>query len=167
MDNSLNSYKNYLLKVAFNNLPYAQKYWVEDIVQEAIYKALKNKSEFDENRAKLTSWLATITKNLCIDFIRKKVNQEEKYDSLSFFEKSYEDNKKELPVDVRKYLNKLSYNEQSVIRMKFFFEMTAKEIAPILGVKAGNIPMMYKRALQKLRRLMENDGIDPNSLFTD
>lgn len=166
MDISMTKYTNYLRAVARKKLTSNNQVWVDDIVQETFYKAFKNRDKFDGDKSKLKTWLTTITINLCADYNRKKVNQEVRYDSFSYFQRRYEKESHTISIKVRKYLNKLSYNEQSVIRMKFFFNMTAKEMAPVLGVKPGNIPMMYKRAIEKLRNIMKDNGLDGDTLYS-
>lgn len=150
-------YHNYLTSIARKKLAKGNKQWAEDIVQETFYKASINKSKYDSSKGKMITWLTTITVNLCMDFHRKKVNQEIKCDDFSFFEGHAAPKRTEFSFEVRKYLKQLSFNEQCVIRMRYFFKMSAKEMESILGVKAGNIPMIHKRALDKLRDLVEGN----------
>ena len=159
MENLFNSHYAYLRKVALNNLPKSNRDFAEDMVQDAFYKASKNFDKFDTNAGKLITWMATIVQNNCRDFLRKKVNQEVKFDDFSQFEGLHEELNDEKTFNIRHYLGSLSDNEQRVIRMRYFLNMSAKEMAPILGVKPGNIPMMHKRAIQKLKALLEDDGI--------
>ena len=166
MEKEISVYHNYLLKVAYTKLSPALKHWSEDIVQETFIKAIKYKDSFDAEKSQLKTWLVTITVNLCKDFNKKKVNNEMKYDSFSFFQESYEMSSSDIAINIRKYLKELSSTEQRLIRMKFFFDMTAKEIALILGIKHNNIPMMYKRAIKKLRDILEDRGINGSSLFS-
>jgi len=46
--------------------------WVDDLTQEAMIKALVNQDKYNERVADLDAWLYTLTKNLCLDFMRKK-----------------------------------------------------------------------------------------------
>lgn len=166
MEKEITVYHNYLLKVAYTKLSPALKHWAEDIVQETYIKALRYRNSFDENKSQLKTWLVTITVNLCKDFNQKKVNKEMKYDSFSFFQEPYETNSSDRAIDIRKYLKELSNSEQRIIRMKFFFNMTAKEIAVILRTKHNNIPMMYKRTLKKLHDILQDRGINGSGLFS-
>ena len=166
MEKEISVYHNYLLKVAYSKLSPALKHWSEDIVQEAFIKAIKYKDNFDSEKSQLKTWLVTITVNLCKDFNKKKVNNEMKYDSFAFFQDSYEMDSNNKALKVRAYLKELSVPEQRLIRMKFFFGMTAKEIAPILEIKHTSIPMMSKRTLKKLRRIMEDSGVKKHKLFS-
>lgn len=166
MEKEMTVYHNYLLKVAYSKLALGKKQWAEDIVQDCYLKALKKQDSYDKNKSQLKTWLTTITSNLCIDFNRKKVNKELRYDNLTSIESSFEEQCCENKLNIRSYLNQLTYKEQCIVRMKFFFNMTAKEIAILLNIKQGNIPVIYKRTLQKLRKILEDHGIKEEHLFS-
>lgn len=159
MENLIKTHRYYFLKVARRNLSDANKHWAEDILQEAFLRAFDNLESYDSKKGKPITWLTTILVNLCRDFHRKKANQEVKYDDFSKFDRPYESNAEELSTDIEAHLNLLSPRDEKIIRMRFFSNMTAKEIAPLVGVEAGSIPMITKRALKKLRILLDERGI--------
>lgn len=43
----------------------------EDVTQESLLRLWKTASDWDANRAKITTWLYRVTSNLCIDRLRK------------------------------------------------------------------------------------------------
>ena len=47
----------------------------EEIVQDVFTKLWQNKNPYDANKAKMSTWLITITRNSVIDLFRKKNSQ--------------------------------------------------------------------------------------------
>ena len=48
--------------------------WVDDITQDVLLKALLNLHKFNDAKGSLESWLYTMTRNTCFDFMTKKAN---------------------------------------------------------------------------------------------
>lgn len=119
------NYKPFLLRIAKSTLTARNQMWAEDLVQETFLKAVSSSSQFNGNSGKISSWLASITKNTCIDFNRKKVNQEFRFENLQYFSESqlFPLNKGKL--DVRYYLNLLKEREQKALRLKYFFKLSS------------------------------------------
>lgn len=165
MENLFKNYHFYFKSIATKHLSSANQHWADDIIQDSFIKGFDKLESFDANKGKKITWLTTIVINSCRDFQRKKVNQEVKCDDFSFFDGqsiSFEEN---TFLEIRKYLSLLSKKEQDLIRMRYFFNMSAKEMEPILEVKAKGIPVMHKRALEKLKRILAERGLN-NSMAT-
>ena len=165
MENLFKSHYNYLRKIARQHLFDANTDWAEDIVQDTFVKAYKNIEKYSSDKGKLQTWLTTITINLCRDFNRKKVNLERKYDDLNSFQHLVDSTESEMIFDFSNYTDVLSSKELKVIEMRYFLKMSAKEMEPLLGVKANSVPMISKRALEKLRMNFLSRGMNLDSFY--
>ena len=55
-----------------------------------------------------------------------------------------------------KAVSKLSEREQRIIELKFWADMTNKEIGEVLGISAGNVGIILFRAMGTLRCKLQN-----------
>lgn len=124
----------------------------EDLVSQVFLKALKNinKSKTDN----FAAWLFLIAKRTVIDHYRsfkELKNIEDCWDLadgsdlISVVNNNLEFNK------IKSALNKLSASDREVIIMRFWLDLSFKEIAADLGKSEGAVKMLFVRALEKLR----------------
>ncbi len=103
-------------------------------------------------------YLATIARNMAIDFIRKK-NREMPMDELPEDDSggspptAGEDSNVNV-ISVRDAISTLSPPEQTIVNMKILSDMTFKEIAESLGQPIGTITWRYNEAIKKLRTIL-------------
>ena len=128
----------------------------EDITQEFFVKiyTLAPSMELKDSHK---TYLATIARNMAIDFVRKNSRMSLVED---FTEEGMEPVSQDKPEDevisdmtVLQALESLSEKERQVISMKILSEMTFQEISDALSVPLGTITWRYQEALKKLRRL--------------
>ena len=103
------------------------------------------------------TFLATIARNLAIDFVRKNSRSIPVED---FTEEGIEPVSKDSVEDtvvndmtVMQALATLSENERQVVSMKILSDMTFNEISESLGIPMGTVTWRYREAINKLRRL--------------
>ncbi|MFA6227423.1 MAG: sigma-70 family RNA polymerase sigma factor [Candidatus Paceibacterota bacterium] len=138
----------------------------EDITQEVFLKAWKNIKKFDIEKS-FKTWIFSISKNTCIDYLRKRkdvpislfdneeggnsiednlIDQELKPDEIF----SLEHDKKQ----VQKALNELTTKQKEVIILKYVNGMSLSEVAEIIDIPADTIKSHHRRALMKLRKIL-------------
>ncbi len=139
-----------------------------DIVQETFMRywdALISGQEIKNDKA----FLFTISRNLIIDYYRKKKSLsldsllEEAEDSSSFMEDKGSSLNTEMSADARFVLEKIDELEPSyrqVIYLRFVEGFKPKEIADILNVSSNVVSVRLLRALEKLRSIT---GFDINN----
>ena len=123
-----------------------------DIVQESVYKAIKNAPSVTSPQYRKT-WLWRIVINTSLDCLRKKQTE------IPFYEvresaawDRYTD------IDTRKALNVLDERERTVIVLRFFEDRKITEIAKILNLNTNTIKSILYRSLYKLKmELSEGD----------
>ena len=136
----------------------------EDICQDVFIKVYKNLSGF-RFESKLSTWIARIAYNRCINFLEKK--KVALYDDLSEDDKQYEirDSADDRPdqiiesADLKELLtqeiNTLPIQYRTIITLYHLDEMNYNEIADIMGLPAGTVKSYLFRARRKLREKLE------------
>jgi len=133
----------------------------EEIAQEAMLLVWRKASYFDPARAGAMTWIFTIARNLRIDIQRKAKSSNqavgEDPDIVQVMEPTPEDILF-VRVDeerVRAALQGLSSEQEAIIRLSFFRERPHSEIARELDLPLGTVKSRIRRALGKLRDMLE------------
>ncbi len=133
----------------------------EEIAQEAMLLVWRKASYFDPARAGAMTWIFTIARNLRIDIQRKAKSSNqavgEDPDIVQVMEPTPEDILF-VRVDeerVRAALQGLSSEQEAIIRLSFFRDRPHSEIARELDLPLGTVKSRIRRALGKLRDMLE------------
>lgn len=116
-----------------------------DIVQESVYKAIKN-SDRIKQAGFIKTWLWRIVMNTAVDFIRKN-HQEVVVEE--FFEDGREDQYRDF--DTIEALKVLDEKEKTVIVLRFFEEQKIPDIAKMLNENVNTVKTILYRSLKKLK----------------
>ena len=120
-----------------------------DAVQSAICKALEAHENI-KNADAIRTWFYKILINECLTVLKKRgkvvltadtVAQEEAY-----YEKGYEQGG-----DIEQELEKLEMDIQVIIKLRFFEEMSLKEISSITGFNLNTVKTKLYRGLKLLK----------------
>jgi len=135
----------------------------EDITIKSFAKAFDKLSTFDD-KYNFKTWLITISKNIYIDHLRKQKKQtisihksnntiyDIKDDSPSAEDKIItEQNLAKLLA----YIKKLKPHYQEIIQLRYFQEMTYKEIAEELNEPMNNVKVKLLRAKKLLAEIIK------------
>lgn len=144
---------------------------IADAVQEAYIAAFQNLKSFDENREFLP-WLHTITKNKCIDLLKRNNKQafvssdiaEEYEDTAPLPLALLEDSQKR--TDILNIINGLAVGQRTVVTLYYLEGMGIKEIAEALGITDGTVKKQLYLARRAIKEavLFEEDEHD-NKLY--
>ena len=128
-----------------------------DIVQEAIFKALRSIDRLDEVNY-MKTWLYRIIVNTAIDFIRKhqRVSTMED-DKLEGHLPTSENELNDL--DLQDAVDKLSPTYKTIIILRFFEDLKIEEIAEITGDNVNTVKTRLYAALRKLRIEMREEQL--------
>lgn len=137
----------------------------EDMTNMVFLSCYQKFNEFDESKASITTWLYVIAGNRLKNYYRDK-KQNVSMDSeegLAFFEAlSSEKDEVEQAVLMEETMSvleqavdSLSEKQKKIIRMRFYEDKSATEMAKILGTTSGNVRVLQNRALIKLRDILE------------
>lgn len=135
----------------------------EDITIKTFAKAFDKISTFDENY-KFKTWLISISKNIYIDHLRKQKNETV---SLSKENDAYHVKDEEpSPEDkliieqnlaqLLSYIKQLKPHYQDIIHLRFFKELSYKEISNELDEPMNNVKVKLLRAKKLLAEIIKN-----------
>lgn len=143
----------------------------EDIFQETFFKVihtLKAKKYYNEE-GKFLSWVLRIASNLIIDKFRseKKMPFSRDTDELSIFSRITDDTldverrliKSQVETDLKTIIEKLPHDQKEVIMMRYFLDMSFKEIADFTGVSVNTTLGRMRYAITNLRKVIEKNKI--------
>ncbi|MGN7386397.1 RNA polymerase sigma factor [Sporosarcina sp. SAFN-015] len=120
-----------------------------DIVQEAVFKALRSIDKLEEVNY-LKTWLYRIIVNTAIDFIRKHERVSIMEDEI--LESHLPASKNELSdLDLQEAVEHLPPLYKTIIILRFFEDLKLEEIAEITGDNLNTVKTRLYAALRKLR----------------
>lgn len=138
----------------------------QDVTQEVFIKVWRHLKKFDKNK-KFKTWIFTIAKNTCLDWLRKKQIipfSELKYSGDNkFFIENIPDNHSLLNgllerMDLENFLNKalekLSPEYRMVLFLRYNNQLRFREIAEILEKPLNTVKSYHQRALILLRNFL-------------
>ena len=145
----------------------------EDVVQEAFVRVVQNAADF-KHEARFTTWVYTITRNLCIDQMRKRALRkhasldetrggedgegptlgEQTADSRASVER--EATGSEIKDRIVKAVDLLPDDQREVFLMREVAHLPFKEIAEITGVPENTVKSRMRYALERLQAALSD-----------
>ncbi len=137
----------------------------EDAVHETIIRISRNISKFIKiNSKKIRAYIIIIVRNISYDIYNKKkgiILLEKKYSRKNINrDVSLEDEllKKELHEDMLNYFNKINQRYSDILVLRYYNELSVKEISKDLNISENNARVRISRALKALRNVLEEGG---------
>ncbi|NDW11697.1 sigma-70 family RNA polymerase sigma factor [Bacteroides sp. 214] len=165
----LNRHKNKLYSYIYYLVQDADL--AEDIFQETFMKAIVTirKGKYNEN-GKFPAWISRIAHNMIIDHFRQEKNNNVVtgdisdmglLNSIVFAEKAIEHSiiNDQILGDVRKLIDYLPDEQREVVWMRFYQDLSFKEIAEATGVSINTSLGRMRYAIINLRRMAEKSGV--------
>lgn len=130
-----------------------------DVVQETAYRSFKTIKSLKEPKY-FKTWLIRVAVNCSLDLIRKQ----KKVVRLKpeFAENLSDDISEEdvlLQITVRDLIELLNEGEKSVVILRFYEDLTFKEISETLEIPLGTAKTILYKALDKLRQNLKGDDL--------
>ena len=140
----------------------------EELTQETFLRVIKQKSVY-EQRARFTTWLYTLARNLCIDHSRRMQHRRAKSldavdeEGHSLLERTADKAlsverqavSEELQKKLRAAIETLPDDQREVFLLREEADLSFKEIAEIVGISENTVKSRMRYALTKLRSLLE------------
>jgi RNA polymerase sigma-70 factor (ECF subfamily) len=129
----------------------------EDLTADIFVKVWETLRE-NQEVASFSNWLYTVARNKIIDHYRTKKSYSDLFELENLLE--YEDNIVEaidLTIASKKFLqvlDRLSPDQQQVIRLKFLEDLDNEEIAVIMDKTPGTIRVIQHRAISELKKIL-------------
>lgn len=149
-------YELYVQKIySFIFYKLLDKETAEDLTSETFMKALSHIETYDAKKSAFNTWLFNIARNTVIDHFRIHKNHKDLNDiwELSSLENVESDLDLTLKYeDLQQNLRKLSAKNREILMMRFWQDLSFREIAEILGKSEGSVKMQATRAVKQLKK---------------
>ncbi len=141
---------------------------LEDVCQDVFVKVYQNLKNY-RYECRLSTWIATIAYNTCIDHLRKSRNlRKSNFDDTVVFEKltefrPYEFERDDLFRYIREQIERLPVQYRTVLTLFHLEEFSYREITEITGMPEGTVKNYLFRAKALLKERLKL-VVDENSL---
>ena len=130
----------------------------EDITSEFFIRLWEKAGQYKPGQAH-KGYMATIARNMCIDYIRKyhkeellDNDEEDNTNPLEVADEKTPENEVVESLSVDQALDRLKPIYRQIVTMKVLGDMTFKEIAEVLNIPMGTVTWNYQDAIKQLRR---------------
>ncbi|MCX6182907.1 MAG: sigma-70 family RNA polymerase sigma factor [Bacteroidetes bacterium] len=149
-----------IFKYIFNRI--RMEHETAEITSDVFAKALVNIKKYKYKEVPFVSWLYGIARNEMLQHFRKQKIQNTVFveeDKLRHFTEEIDSvNKEELFEKMKKALEELAPEELELVEMKFFQQLSHKEIAAILNISEENARVKTFRVIKKLKETVNKMG---------
>ena len=152
-------YEEYYGKIA--NYAYAKignRVEAQDIAGEVFLRALRSLESYKEHGIPMQVWLFKIAHNIIVDYYRKAARGKTvPIDNVKIADNSNpadEIEKRDNFARVSKVMEQLTDGQREVLKLRFFSELTSKEVGIIMGKSDGAVREMQRVAIERLRHLL-------------
>lgn len=129
----------------------------EDITSDVFYKVAQSINSYDEKKAAMATWLITIAMNKIRDYYRGQKHlmplesAEDIQAQVNLEEKVLAN---EQAKELYKAMDKLDERQRNVLLLRYYGDMSNKEIAKELNLSVSNVETILTRARQKLKKIL-------------
>lgn len=129
----------------------------EDVLQEVFLQLWRNPSAFDAARGGLGSWLAVISRNRAIDFLRKRRPETDIEDVVLSVapDLAGESDRARAAEKVRGVMGAMAPGQRVALEMAFWEGMSHSEIADKTGEPLGTVKTRIRAGLIALRKAFQ------------
>lgn len=126
-----------------------------DIVQDSVYKALKNSDSLKE-QGKVKTWLFTIIRNTSFTFLKGK-NKEV---SLSLVKEKSEEEKisKAEKIYLKDLIRSLDSESRELITLRFYEDLQFNEMAEVLCANINTVKTRFYKVMDQIKENYERSG---------
>ena len=131
----------------------------EDLVSSVFLKIYAKAGSFDENKASLSTWIYTITRNTVTDYFRALRQFSQVPETLASDETA--DGRllcREMLDSLADALCRLDERARDLIILHYYNEYTLKTIAEMMDISYSYAKLLHKNALQSLRGMLPTDS---------
>ena len=124
-----------------------------DVVQNAVCKALEHYEDLKNGDA-VKTWFYRILINESLTLLKEKkrvvLSGEEEMPEIPYEEKGFE-----MPDDMYAHINRLEEEVQNIIKLRFYEDMSLKEIAQIMEMNLNTVKAKLYRGLKALKVVIQ------------
>ena len=129
----------------------------EEVAQEAFVRAWRHAGNFDARRAKASTWLLTITRNVAIDVlrVRRELATEPVAMARLLLASGGDVDRVDDAQKVAEALRSLPQEQAEAVLLSVHFGFTAREIGEHLEIPLGTAKTRIRTGLTRLREILE------------
>lgn len=138
----------------------------EEAVQETFVRVWRSAKQYDPTRAGVLSWVLSITRNLCLDELRRRRRRSVEVPELEGGPEhvardrtDIEAERKILGEQVRGALQSLPGDQRSALELVYFHGLTSQEVGKLLNVPAPTVRSRLRLGLLKLGGILQEKGL--------
>lgn len=133
----------------------------EDVYQQVLLEAWQRGRSFDPARASLRTWLATIARSRAIDHLRRRIPEpldlSDPYTAREVAGCGEPLTQLVDRVTLEQLLEQLTPHEAQVVRLRYLFGLSQRQISLHTGVPLGTVKSRTASALRHLRAMLEEE----------
>jgi RNA polymerase sigma-70 factor (ECF subfamily) len=136
----------------------------EEIAQEALIRAWRHAGSYDARRGSLSTWVLTITRNMAVDFLRRKgAEPTDPRDPIFLDQPAPESMTEEAATAalevarVTTAMDGLPLEQRRALVLAVFYGYTAREIGQAEAIPLGTAKSRVRSGLNKVRWLLNQD----------
>lgn len=136
-----------------------------EVTQEVLTQVWRKAHLYHPEKGAVTTWVYTITRNVCFDYLRKIQNKPEVLlgediwplvEAEADASSEFVDHLKNKKLD--RQIEALPVNQKEVIIGLFFHDLSQEQLARNLDIPLGTVKSRLRLALNKLRGVMGDDN---------
>jgi RNA polymerase sigma-70 factor (ECF subfamily) len=134
----------------------------EEVAQETFTRAWQHAQAYDPRRARVSTWLLSIARNISIDQLRMRRHEPvdpETFWSMELAASEATPDDKAVASDeaahLREALRSLPFEQRRALVLAAFYGRTGREISEMEGVPLGTVKTRIRTAMIKLRSILE------------
>lgn len=137
------------------------RHWAEDVVQETLLRAWRNRHRLDPRAASLMPWLATVARRIVIDHRRHREVRPPETGPAALTRLPMADDVDRVlrTMLVAEALDALSSAHREVLAETVLRDRTVNQAAAVLGIPVGTVKSRIYYALRALRVALEERGV--------
>jgi RNA polymerase sigma factor (sigma-70 family) len=137
----------------------------ENLLQDVFVKAWRRRELYDASKGRIFTWLYSITRSICIDYLRSRSHKKARASVLSddlsaLLPGQQTDSYPADSIGVREMVSNLHKDEKEVIELMYFKGFTQREIARMMNIPLGTVKTRMRRAIRNLRAIFTKDWED-------
>ena len=126
----------------------------EDIVHDSLIKIARFAHRYKREDNPF-GWILKIVRNTALDFLRARKPQTSTEEFYSITASDYSPEKLDEALTLEVAISKLESSEKHVIYLKYFVDMTVREIAEELNLSKSSAQRLIEKAEQNLKNLLK------------
>lgn len=126
----------------------------EDVVSDSFVKLVKSAHKYRTDDP--MAWLLRIVRNTALDYLRKQKRRGEigLDDTFTLVDERYSTDARNSALALEAAMDKLSPDERRAIRLRYYVDMTVREIADAMNISKSSAERLLTRAEQNLKNLL-------------